>query len=195
MTINRILGADKAFWYNHSISASMRPAVDYFIRCGQLEVIPARMPEVLTKDFAYFGQIVNMHDCFYRNRYTSKYIVLQDMDEVMLPHKDSNWLTLFERVKSTDSTIGSFAFKNSFFTESKGHVKSTAKHGYIKMLSQFFHGRIFPYYVRSKYIVIPDTIDILEVHGPCHKQGFVHKVLDISDGMLHHYRFEGGTLD
>ncbi|XP_067670221.1 beta-1,4-galactosyltransferase galt-1-like [Haliotis asinina] len=207
MAMNRILGADKAFWYNHSISANMRPAVDHFVRCGHLEVIPARVPNVVNKGIHYFGQIVTMHDCFYRNRYTSRYIVFQDMDEVMVPYTDSNWLTLLERLEhtdtskysfvfgnsfSTESKIGSFVFRNSFFAKSRGHVKSTMKHGYIKLLSHFFHGRYFPYYERSKYIVIPDTIDILEVHGPRHRPGFVYKLLDVSDGVLHHYRLLDG---
>ncbi|XP_046369132.2 uncharacterized protein LOC124143979 [Haliotis rufescens] len=189
MTMNSILGAGKAFWYNHSLAPSMRPIVDYFVQCGQLELIPARVPDPVVHGIHYYAQVVVMHDCLYRNRYTSKYILFQDMDEVMVPNKDSNWLALIERLKNKHPMGGSFALRNAFFTKSKQNGLSTSmKANDVKLLSYFNRHKIYDYYDRSKYFLIPRTVDILQIHGVRHVPDFHHVVVDVADGLLHHYR-------
>ncbi|XP_067655256.1 beta-1,4-galactosyltransferase galt-1-like isoform X2 [Haliotis asinina] len=189
MSINSILGAGKAFLYNHSIAPSMKPVMDYFIQCGQLELVQARVPEPVVDGIHYYGQVVVMHDCLYRNRYTSKYILFQDMDEVVVPKKDSNWFTLIERLKNKYPKGGSFALMNAFFTKTyQNGLSASMKDSHIKLLSYYSRHNIHDYLNRSKYFVIPRTVDILQVHGALHMSDFHHVVVDVAEGLLHHYR-------
>ncbi|XP_046556111.1 uncharacterized protein LOC124265384 [Haliotis rubra] len=188
MSINSVLGAGKAFLYNHSISPSTKPVLDYFIQCGQLELIQATVPEAVLDGLHYYGQVVVVHDCLYRNSYTSKYILFQDMDEVLVPNKDSDWLTLIERLKDRYPKGGSFTLMNAFFTKTdQNGLSKSMKDSDIKLFSYYSRHKILDYLDRSKYFLIPRTVDILQIHGALHISDFHDVAVDVADGLLHHY--------
>lgn len=68
----------------------------FFISSGLVEVIPWTVsrfvnvsrgwqPEQSPGDLHYFGQIAALNDCLYRYMYQSRYVALQDIDELILP--------------------------------------------------------------------------------------------------------------
>lgn len=50
-----------------------------------LNVSQGWLPEHGPGDLHYFGQIPALNDCVYRYMYRSRYVALQDIDELILP--------------------------------------------------------------------------------------------------------------
>ncbi|XP_043919222.1 uncharacterized protein LOC122794665 isoform X1 [Protopterus annectens] len=103
----RILGAQHIVLYKTNCSKDMETVLEYYEKIGFIEVIPWPVTSYLNPskgwqmsshpgDIHYFGQVVIMNDCLYRNMYKSKFIFLHDIDEIILPLKHSNWAEMIE---------------------------------------------------------------------------------------------------
>ncbi|XP_007423247.1 glycosyltransferase family 92 protein F13G3.3-like [Python bivittatus] len=122
----KILGAQKVTIYKNSCSPLMEKVLDYYISEGTVEIIPWPIHLYLKvssywhhsmggKDIGYYGQIAALKDCIYRNMYRSKYVVLIDADEVILPIKDADWKSLMQRMEKGNPRAGVFLFENQVF--------------------------------------------------------------------------------
>ncbi len=90
--INRILGAEHFTVYTHSITDSLSKVLKEYIREGVAEVVDWKMPILSDRQsIRYYGQLVAMHDCLYRNMHTVKYLIFNDVDEVVVPRQHKNW--------------------------------------------------------------------------------------------------------
>lgn len=67
----------------------------------------------------YFGQLELMHDCMFRHMYEVEYIALFDLDEMILPFKQSNWPEMLKHLKQVGgkNRIG-YLFLNRFYVKS-----------------------------------------------------------------------------
>uniref|UniRef100_A0A3B4TIX3 Glycosyltransferase family 92 protein n=1 Tax=Seriola dumerili TaxID=41447 RepID=A0A3B4TIX3_SERDU len=92
----QLLGVNRVVIYKTSCSPKIQRILDYYTRKGLVEVIPwsvsrfvnvsrGWLPEHGPGDLHYFGQIPALCDCTYRYMYESKYVALQDIDELILP--------------------------------------------------------------------------------------------------------------
>ena len=107
--------------YSGSVGSRVEALLRYYAGKGVLTVLA--MPPHLSSMSYYFGQLTALYDCFYRSRYTSNYIVMQDWDEYILPLKHNNWnemLTVLERNASEYNSdlgqkTGSFGFLCSYY--------------------------------------------------------------------------------
>ncbi|XP_068122289.1 beta-1,4-galactosyltransferase galt-1-like [Hyperolius riggenbachi] len=126
----KILGASKVTIYNTSCSRTVDKVLRHYIEEGTLEVVQWPIDKHLqtsdkwlftkglTSDISYYGQVAALNDCLYRNMYTSKYILLNDIDEIILPAKDWCWSSLMERLQKEDPTTSVFCIENHFFPTS-----------------------------------------------------------------------------
>uniref|UniRef100_A0A670YDB2 Glycosyltransferase family 92 protein n=1 Tax=Pseudonaja textilis TaxID=8673 RepID=A0A670YDB2_PSETE len=126
MELYRLLGVQKVTIYKNSCSPLMEKVLDYYISQGIVEIIPWPIDLYLNvsthwhysmerKDLGYYGQIVALNDCIYHNMFKSKYLLLIDPDEVILPVKDRDWKSLMDRLEKEHPEIGVFLFENQVF--------------------------------------------------------------------------------
>ncbi|XP_029468492.1 uncharacterized protein LOC115097112 isoform X1 [Rhinatrema bivittatum] len=122
----KLLGAQKVIIYKHSCSQLIEEILQYYILEGTVEVIPWPITDYLTvsgkwkysmdaKDIGYYGQITTLNDCVYRNMYTSKYVILNDLDEIILPFKHGNWTSMMNSLQKQNPNSGVFLFENHIF--------------------------------------------------------------------------------
>lgn len=122
----KILGAKKVVIYKNSCSQLMEKVLDFYVTEGTVEIIPWPIHLYLrvspywhhkqdAKDIGYYGQITALNDCLYRNMYKSKYVLLNDIDEIILPVKYPDWRTMMQTLQQQNPQMGVFLFENHIF--------------------------------------------------------------------------------
>lgn len=201
--LNQILGANHIVFYNYSTDANVDRVLQYYIDKGVVEVVQWHLPmsvDVWPKipnhrvEIHYFGQLAALNDCLYRNRYKSKYLVYQDLDEFIIPYKHSNW---HELINSTGAKSAYF-FRNVFFR--KDWINDTKDDNFdgkllakqfksITLLTTTREERMFSPRHRSKYIVNPKLIETVGIHNIWKEvKGRGQYNVSPAVGLLHHYR-------
>ncbi|XP_048368095.1 uncharacterized protein LOC125441530 [Sphaerodactylus townsendi] len=128
MEMYKILGVDKVVIYKNSCSPLMEKVLDFYIAEGIVEIIPWPIDSYLNvspqwhhamdpKDIGYYGQIPALNDCVYRNMYRSKYLLLNDVDEIILPIKYPDWKTMMHNLQGQHPTAAVFFFESHLFPE------------------------------------------------------------------------------
>ncbi|XP_015271304.1 PREDICTED: uncharacterized protein LOC107114368 [Gekko japonicus] len=126
MEMYKILGVGRVVIYKNSCSPLMQKVLDYYIAEGIVEIIPWPIDSYLRvssrwrysvdpKDIGYYGQITALNDCIYRNMYRSRYLLLNDMDEIILPVKYPNWKTMMQNLQVQHPKAAVFIFENHIF--------------------------------------------------------------------------------
>ncbi|BFZ19504.1 hypothetical protein BsWGS_22543 [Bradybaena similaris] len=128
--MNRILGAEHFMVYNYSISPAVNQILQRYQEDGLVTVLPWPVP---TQQVHYYGQMAALNDCNYRNRNTSRFVVVVDTDEFIIPRNNSSWMQLIDSIspqerdvstfmhpsdpsKKGSTTTRSFQFRSSFFS-------------------------------------------------------------------------------
>lgn len=62
----------------------------------------------------YYGQLVLITDCLYRSMYEVDYLVMMDMDEMILPMHQNSWAELVKALEK-QGRYASYSFLNRFF--------------------------------------------------------------------------------
>ncbi|NXX52004.1 GALT1 galactosyltransferase, partial [Tricholaema leucomelas] len=126
MEMYRILGAQKVMIYKNNCSHLMEKVLKFYIEEGIVEVIPWPIDSHLkvsimwhhsldAKDIGYYGQITALNDCVYRNMRRSKFVLLNDADEIILPLKHPDWKTMMQSLQQQNPGAGVFLFENHIF--------------------------------------------------------------------------------
>ncbi|CAL1548595.1 unnamed protein product [Lymnaea stagnalis] len=215
--ISRALGADHFFVYNHSVSNATDAVLRRYQKLGLLTVMPWPLPNL---DVWYYGQNLAINDCVYRNRFVSRFVVIQDTDELIVPHRHETWMELVYAaeneflIKSLGEPykkfVGSFTFESAFYYGAppggrawaliKKNVSMTrAEEAFIvnNSVVPFVHtqrGNIIRFRSRVKTIVRPEFINNAGIHFThAHKGSATHTVVDNDLGLVHHYKARPNT--
>ncbi|XP_060079822.1 glycosyltransferase family 92 protein F13G3.3-like [Ylistrum balloti] len=199
--MNRILGADHFVFYNYSTHVNVDRVLQYYIDKGLVEVVQWHLPMKVdvwpkvkghTTEIHYFGQLGALNDCLYRNRYRSKFLVYQDLDEFIFPYKHSNWNDMIESLAPRNV----YMFRNTFFrkdwndTEEQFPGKDLAKKFKSTILLKTMReAKIFGLRQRSKYILNPRKVDTVGIHNVW-KERSGSSLLNVPPdvALIHHYR-------
>ncbi|XP_071352811.1 uncharacterized protein [Trachinotus anak] len=122
----QLLGVNRVVIYKTSCNHEIQRILDYYTHTGLVEVLPWRMssylnvsrswlPEHGPGDLHYFGQIPALNDCLYRYMYQSKYVALQDIDELILPQSVNSWLELLPVLEKKYGVDQCYMFENNVF--------------------------------------------------------------------------------
>ncbi|KAM5125406.1 beta-1,4-galactosyltransferase galt-1-like [Mantella aurantiaca] len=123
----KIMGASKVTIYNTSCSQNLDKVLRHYMDEGTLEVVPWpidrhlrtakgwRHSKVPTAEIGYFGQTATLNDCLYRNMYKSKFLLLNDIDEVILPVTEWDWSSLMEKLQNQYPDTSVFFFENHIY--------------------------------------------------------------------------------
>ncbi|XP_075628230.1 uncharacterized protein LOC104635424 [Balearica regulorum gibbericeps] len=124
----KILGVQKVVIYKNNCSHLMEKVLKFYVEEGTVEVIPWPINSHLRVSskwqfmqdgthIGYYGQITALNDCIYRNMQKSKFVVLNDVDEIILPRKHPDWKTMMHNLQEQNPGTGVFLFENHIFPQ------------------------------------------------------------------------------
>ncbi|KAM9475472.1 uncharacterized protein Hap1MRO34_011274 [Clarias gariepinus] len=108
---------------------SISPCTHYE-REGILEIVPWPIDQFRNSsagwnitihpgDLHYYGQLVTLNECIYRQMYQSKYVLLNDIDEIIMPYKYANLPLLMEDLRQKHKSATVFLIENHIFPKTQ----------------------------------------------------------------------------
>lgn len=140
----------------------------------------------------YNGQLLAIHDCMYRNMYRAEYLIVTDLDELIIPFKQNNYMEMIKSYKANPDTH-SFRFLNRFFATNGSPPLPLPDCNGTLTLPKYFHQRhqlkcTYNINFRPKYIMRPQLVIQVAVHGVCQViKGREYRV-SANNAILGHYR-------
>ncbi|XP_028664521.1 uncharacterized protein LOC114656991 [Erpetoichthys calabaricus] len=126
MEVYKILGIGRVVIYNTSSSHMLEKVLQYYVNEGTLEVIPWPISHFLNPSFGwrfeehggdihYFGQLTTLNDCIYRNMYKSRFLLLNDIDEIIAPYQHTNLKLMMDELEKEQPDTGVFIVENHIY--------------------------------------------------------------------------------
>ncbi len=130
MEMYKLLGVQHVVIYKTGCGPDLKKLLKHYETEGILEIIPWPINQFLNPasgwnikkhkgDIQYYGQLVTLNECIYRHMYQSKYILLNDIDEIIMPYKHANLPSLMEDLQSAHPNIGVFLIENHIFPKTQ----------------------------------------------------------------------------
>ncbi|XP_048840845.1 beta-1,4-galactosyltransferase galt-1-like [Brienomyrus brachyistius] len=124
--VYKLLGIEKVVIYNTSCGPDLDKVLQYYREEGTLEIHQWPIDQFLNPskgwnfeqhkgDLHYYGQLTTLNDCIYRNMYRSKYLLLNDIDEIIVPYQHATLEHLLEDLQRQNPTVGVFLIENHIF--------------------------------------------------------------------------------
>lgn len=193
--VNRVFGAEKFQLYVESVGPHLSRCLQEYVRRGIVDVQQWNLPPDIARVVHYHGQIMAINDCLYRMMYTTRYLVIPDLDEFVVPMRSDNWLSMLhdinnEMIEDADQ-IASYSFRNRFFPTKSSKFSSSERQ--FKTLTVVQADReLFPYTIRSKVMARPERVLIWHVHllldSSLVHRGDINAGVDAKHAQLFHYR-------
>ncbi|XP_056394119.1 beta-1,4-galactosyltransferase galt-1-like [Hyla sarda] len=203
MEMYRMLGAEKVILYYTESSPLMKDILSYYK--DFVELIPWPITSFINVsrgwhypehpgDLHYFGQTAALNDCVYRNMYKSKYIALNDIDELIVPITYKDWPEMLDSFVRTDPTTNVFIFENHLFPttpQDKSNFETPEEWlsvPGVNILNHVYREPNLPSEINpTKMIINPRSVVRVSVHVPLEFTGNQYQVP--SDfAKLCHYR-------
>ena len=193
--MNRIFGATYFTFYSFSMSPSVHAVLNYYRDISIADVLQWNInivdESLLVDDriLHYYGQLAAINDCVYRNKRVSKYVVIIDVDEFIVPRygNDFTWYDMFARLP--DCSV--YHFRNTFFINPQHPSSESSRIRSSSILNiNKREEHVYPAGDRSKMIVKTSEARTVGIHAVwslrsgLRSQHSVHP----STGLLHHYR-------
>ncbi|XP_068194234.1 uncharacterized protein [Antennarius striatus] len=132
----RLLGVDRVVMYNTSCGPELERLLQGYAQEGFVEMVhwpidkhlvPSKgwLFSVSGGDVHYFGQQTTLNDCIYRSMERSRYVLLHDIDEIVMPYKYDNLVSLMADLQPQHPNVGVFLIENHIFP--KIHFESSGK--------------------------------------------------------------------
>lgn len=199
----RVLGAEWfTIYYRENPSKDVMQAIHDYETMGILEAINMTVSTATFYDLRYYGELLTIRDCVYRNMYRAKYLAMTDIDEVIVPQSHANILDMISYIDF--SKIGSFLFKHSAMMvnpSKENNKKYTCPSTKVQVTKPMFITHTFrtnPFPIpeacsvgRQKVIVKPLKVDLVSIHSVGKLlAGFRVCIVQPTVGLLYHYRHQ-----
>ncbi|ROL48963.1 Glycosyltransferase family 92 protein F13G3.3 [Anabarilius grahami] len=126
MEMYKLLGVQHVVIYNTSCGPDLEKLLKHYETEGVLEIVSWPIDKFLNPspgwnfqqhkgDIHYYGQLVTLNECIYRHMYQSRYVLLNDIDEIIMPYKHTNLLSLMEDLQSAHPSVNVFIFESHLF--------------------------------------------------------------------------------
>lgn len=198
--LNRILGAEKFVIYNHSSAENVLKVLDFYREKRLVEVVQWQLPmnvrtfnRTKLPDIHYFGQIIALQDCLYRNKIDSEFIVNTDLDEFIIP-RGNNVTSWNQMLKHLRNTSGAYLFLNTFFRKEWENTffsnkEKVNKYKLVTLQKLHHEEKIYPVKVRSKFFARTEMVRRVMIHSVLYLPSKnIAQPVPEETGLLHHYR-------
>lgn len=178
----KILGASHIFLYQFSIHPNMEKVVEYYAMKGYVTMVPISLPgdqpnrkrrrhRFLEKDKAVRQQneLLPLNDCLYRNIYSYKYVLILDIDEMIVPSKYVNWIDMLDNLKSRNnsSTVGAYKAPHVMFLPSERKNKNLETvPQYLTMMKRLHRFAMIGPTRRGKSFYNTEKVLVMNNHHP-----------------------------
>ncbi|TKS86849.1 Glycosyltransferase family 92 protein F13G3.3 [Collichthys lucidus] len=103
----RLLGVDRVVIYNTSCGPDLNHLLQCYSQEGFVEMVPWPIDKHMNPshgwffsahggDMHYYGQIATLNECLYRYMDRSRYVLLHDIDEIVMPYKHDSLQVLLD---------------------------------------------------------------------------------------------------
>ena len=224
-----MFGADRFVFYNYSTGSHVAAHLRRYAGEGVVSaVVQWRVPVAVDvwppdpkeePEIHYFAQLAALNDCLYRMMFRARFVVLADLDEVMVPRRRSHWRPMLEDAtadwrrrfvgldgaRTRDSVFpGAYLIRNVFFRtnwaddDRAGNDTDVRRFDLLTLSKTRREEQPFPFYARSKYVAWTRAVVMLAVHSVMEfvdDRHTMHVLVDERHALLHHYRqWEGDSL-
>ncbi|XP_024860616.1 uncharacterized protein LOC108236420 [Kryptolebias marmoratus] len=122
----RLLGVNRVVIYNTSCGPDLDRLLQSYIQEGFVEIVPWPIHKHMNPssgwlfskyggDIHYFGQLTTLNECIYRSMERSRYVLLNDIDEIIMPYQHSNLMSLMDTLQQQHPKVGIFLIENHSF--------------------------------------------------------------------------------
>lgn len=112
----RLLGVDRVVIYNTSCGPELDRLLHGYSREGFVEMVPWPIDKHLTPSYGwlfsmsggdvhYFGQQTTLNECIYRSMERSRYVLLNDIDEIIMPYQHSGLPPLMDALQQQHPNV------------------------------------------------------------------------------------------
>lgn len=116
---SRLLGVDRVVIYNSSCGAELDRVLQDYSKEGFVEMVPWPINEHMVPsrgwlhsesggDVHYFGQQTTLNECIYRSMERSRYVLLNDIDEIIMPYQHADLMSLMNMLQEQHPNVGNF---------------------------------------------------------------------------------------
>ncbi|XP_075873919.1 uncharacterized protein LOC142883145 [Nelusetta ayraudi] len=126
----RLLGVDRVVVYNNSCGPELDRLLRVYSEEGFVEMVPWLIQEHLVPshgwqhsasggDVHYFGQQATLNECIYRSMARSRYVLLNDIDEIIMPYQHDDLMSLMNTLQKQHPNVGVFMIENHIFPKNQ----------------------------------------------------------------------------
>uniref|UniRef100_A0A3Q2YHQ5 Glycosyltransferase family 92 protein n=1 Tax=Hippocampus comes TaxID=109280 RepID=A0A3Q2YHQ5_HIPCM len=190
----RLLGVNKVVIYNISSGPELDRLLHSYSQEGFLETVPWPINWHLTLshgwlfsesggDLHYFRQLTTLNECIYRSMHQSRYVLLNDLDEIIMPYQHDDLPSLISDLQQQHPDVHEFRIENHIFP--KTHVEPSGKFQLpqwegvpgLNILQHIYREEPdYSIYHPYKMIVRPRLVEQTSVHEVLKKSGKSYKV-------------------
>ena len=201
--VNSMFGADKVVLYNYTTGRDIQPHLRSYQEDGKVDIIQWDLPrDIATSENVHnHGLVSCINDCIYRYMYRTKYVIVADLDELVVPRLADSWAEMLDGyldlTPGKPLIHGALNFRCSFFRKEwvNGEMQQNAtitSLGLRTLLHTLRESKMWLPRRRSKYLTLPELVDVAGVHV-VHR--YVPSNVTLKDifvppehAFLHHYR-------
>ncbi|GAA6213331.1 uncharacterized protein LOC108875002 [Lates japonicus] len=136
LEIYRLLGVDRVVIYNTSCGPELDRLLQGYSQEGFVEMVPWPIDRHLKPspgwlfsehggDLHYYGQLTTLNECIYRSMERSRYVLLNDIDEIIMPYQHNDLKALMKTLQEQHPKTGVFQIENHIFP--KKHFEPTGR--------------------------------------------------------------------
>jgi len=203
--VNRVLGAQRFQLYVSSVGARVSRCLHEYVSRDVVQLQAWTLPPDVSRIIYYHGQILAISECLYRLMHRTRYVVVQDLDEFVVPMQSDDWQSMLDAINRnarTDSDrIASYNFRNRFFptefppkaSNSTSALADSGDGRRFRTLSVVkADKKLFRFTERSKVMARPERVLMYHVHlilsSSLVRAGDVNVNANARYGQLFHYR-------
>ncbi|CAL1277505.1 unnamed protein product [Larinioides sclopetarius] len=190
--LNRIMGVSHFVLYNHTVGTEVGCILQKYMSEGIVTVLPWQLDIVSQKEIRTEGLFAALNDCLYRTMYRFQYVLMIDLDEYIIPHKNlSLAILLAHLIKKNPDRTGAFSFQNAFFYLQWPNDTSSLSLPYklLTLQKTIRKSKFHAHKQRSKCIVLPERVVEMGNHFVWEfLAGKTMMNIPPDMGFLHHYR-------
>ncbi|CAJ1074418.1 uncharacterized protein LOC117806116 isoform X1 [Xyrichtys novacula] len=138
----RLLGVDRVVIYNTSCGPDLNRLLKSYSLEGFVELVPwpinthrnssrGRLFSTHRGDVYYFGQLAMLNECVYRSMDRSRYVLLHDINEIMMPYQHDSLKALMDTLQKEHPRVG------VFLIESHTYIKKPLEEAEHNLLHQW----------------------------------------------------------
>ena len=166
--VNRVFGAQHFVVYNFSSETNLLPFIDHYVKEGIMEYRRWPLNHLESQIENWNAQNGVMFDCEYRYMFTSKYLVMTDIDEVVVPRKHDTWMEMLHDSpcrNNSAANIKQVMFSLLYDVNPKYAYNESVSYLHLNsLIHNLRQNYTWPCGIRSKLIIQPDLL----VTSGCH---------------------------